>query len=486
MGYHAWPDTDVLRHFTGTAWGVATAGCLAAPALDTSESTADPLGHLQPSRRAARWADDMRTLGAATSTHRVLMGWQHLQPDGPGHWDRAALDRCDRRLDAMLDAGLRPALTLVHLDVPQWVDAVGGWLCRDSVGWFAEYAAEMGRRFGDRADRLVTFTDLTVCAVTDHVAGMCPPFRGQGLAGLPAVHHVLLAHGLGMQALRASGTPALIGAGLPLLGAYAAGDDPWDRIALERFEQWTARFMLDPLLLGTHLVTEDGSCPVADTGCVREGDMRAIAAAQDVLGLSWHAPSRVAAPENVLGRLPATDAFRALNEVNRLLAGLGFAVLPFDEVPTTRRSWPIIPEGLADALESVHMIYGDRLPPLWITDAGLGDDLDVPGPPDEIAARRRALLRARLGWVSRIAADRVDIRGYEYWSVLDNVEWVMRYVRLYGAAVPSPEIETLPQPAPPCDWVHTGAFAAPHPTEPARGVSLLDRQRGKRAAEGCG
>jgi beta-glucosidase len=437
----------------GVDWGVATSDSLAASTLG-AEASGGCSGHFH------EWADDIRHLvGAGVTTHRAVAGWPQLQPDGPGSWDAAALDRCDRAIDAMLARGLRPSVTLLHLALPPWVAAAGGWLARESAQYFADYAGVLGARLGDRVARWITSTDLAGPSLADHVAGMYPHSRGIGMAGLPSVHHLLLGHGLAVQALRASGATGEIGTTVTVTGAYPATGDPWDRLAVERLESWTLRMFLDPLLLGEHMVTEDGDTPVEATGCVRDGDMAVIATPQDILGLSWHNPLRVTAPENLPGLLPTLGCFRELNEVNRLLVRLGFALVPFDEVETTAYGWPLIPEALADSVAAVHDLYGELLPPLAVIDNGMGDlDLvDADGRTD--AARRRAVRGARLSWLARVAAAGVPLRSYEYWSVLDNADTKLRYAQLYAVAVP--DHETLPQPACPSDWTHSGAFGAP-------------------------
>ena len=441
-------DGSLHESFRGVDWGVATADTIAAPPPPPPEQG----GHFR------QWTEDIRQLvGAPVGAHRMVAGWPQLQPDGPGTWDRDALDRCDRALDSLIARGLRPGLTLLHRSLPPWLDADGGWLARDTAEHFAAYAVELGRRFGDRVERWIASTDLAGPTLADHVAGMYGPGRGIGRAGLPTVHHILLANGLAAQALGAAGASGRIGTTITLVGGYPATDDPFDRLALERLESWTNRLFLDPMLLGEHMVTEEDISPVEATGCVRPGDLDIIATAQDLLGLSWHTPFRVTAPENLPRVLPTTKCLSALNEVNRLLVGLGIAIVPFDDVETTAYGWPILPEGLADAVAGLHDLYGDLLPPLSIVDNGMGDlDLvDETGRSDD--CRRRVLLRARLSWLAGLIAAGVDVCGYEYWSVLDNLEAKFRYTRLYSMAVP--DHEPPPRPPMPCDWVHGRAFA---------------------------
>ncbi|MFC4503439.1 MULTISPECIES: family 1 glycosylhydrolase [Streptomyces] len=455
-------DGSLHESLRGVDWGVATADTLAAP----------PPHRLERGGHFRQWTDDIRqVVGVVPDTHRMVAGWPRLQPDGPGSWDRAALDRCDRALDAMLARGTRPGLTLVHQTLPPWLDDSGGWLARDTAEHFAAYAAELGRRFGDRVERWITSTDLASPTLADHVAGLYPPSRGIGRDGLRSVHHILLGNGLALQALRAAGASGRLGTTVTLVGGYAATDDPFDRLALERLESWTNRIFLDPMLLGTHMVTEDDVSPVEATGCVHPGDLETIATAQDVLGLSWHTPFRVTAPENLPRVLPARKCPGTLNEVNRLLAGLGFAIIPFDDVETTAYGWPILPEGLADAVAGLCDLYDELLPPLSVIDNGMGDlDLvDDTGHAD--GARRRSLLRARLTWLARLMDRGVDVCGYEYWSVLDNLEAKLRYTRLYAMAVP--DHEPPPRPEMPSDWVHGGAFAPAVAAPGPSGLTLV-------------
>ncbi|MEU1271846.1 family 1 glycosylhydrolase [Streptomyces sp. NPDC005799] len=460
-------DGFLHESLRGVDWGVATADTVAAPAPPAQERG----GHF------GQWTEDIRQLlGVAADTHRMVAGWPLLQPDGPGSWDRRALDRCERALDALLAQGKRPALTLVDRTLPPWLDGAGGWLARDTAEHFAAYAAELGRRLGDRVERWITSTDLAGPTLADHVAGMYSPGRGAGRAGLPAVHHILLANGLATRALRAAGAVGRIGTTVTLVGGYPATDDPYDRLALERLESWTNRIFLDPLLLGEHMVTEDDLAPVAATGCVRPGDLDVITTAQDLLAVSWHTPFRVTAPENLPRVLPSAKCRSALNEVNRLLVGLGFAIVPFDEVESTAYGWPIIPEGLADAVAGLCDLYGDLLPPLSVVDNGMGDLDLVDGTGNRDDTRRRALLRARLSWLAGLVDAGVEVCGYEYWSVLDNLEAKFRYTRLYAMAVPDHEV--APRPAMPSDWVRGGAFAAPPADGPRTGLALVTSAQG--------
>jgi beta-glucosidase len=461
-------------------WGLATGDAWAAPSTgsDRTVGGADRLPHYAPA--ALDWADDVTAVvGGRPDGRRATAGWRYLQPDGPDGWDRAALDRADRALDAALGAGLRPEVTPAHLELPGWLEERGGWACRETAARYAEFAAGLGRRFGDRVDRWVATPDLggIVC---DHVAGMRPPARGTGPAGAGALHHALLGAGLASRALRAAGVRGAVGAAAPLIGGYPATGDPFDRLAAERFESWTVRLCLDPVLLGRHMVPEDGGQQNPAARFARAGDLAAVAARPDFLSVHWHAPCWLAAPENLPRLLPASGGFGPLNEVDRLVARLGFALVPTDQTDPSSIGLPLMPEALADALARLGELYGTALPPVLVTDSGKGDHAAT-DPGSGAAVRRRRLLADRLFWLSGVAAGGVDVRGYSYWSVRDDAAWKLPYAQAYGwtagagAAAPPPGLWRA--------WTRSGAFAATagSPGEPRDGpggggtVALLPR-----------
>jgi beta-glucosidase len=218
-------------------------------------------------------------------------------------------------------------------------------------------------------------------------------------------------------------------------------------------------------LLGRHHA-HDGGVPLLERlGCVQPGDLEIIAQPLDVLALSWHESNRITVPENLPMLLPADRCFGPLNDVNRLLAPLGFVVAPFDDVETNRFGWPIIPEGLADALSSLQLRYDSALPALHIIDNGMGDLAMNEDACD--SDRYCTFLGRRIAWLGRAITDGLDVRGYEYWSVLDNWDWKANYARQYARSVSSSESEILPPL--PQDWTGPAAqFLLPAPPKPAK------------------
>ncbi|MFI5953193.1 family 1 glycosylhydrolase [Cryptosporangium sp. NPDC051539] len=439
---------------SSVAWGIATLRALAAPeALDPPTQVAD-------SAESARWAGDLHALtGASITTHRAVLGWNFLEPERPGHWDRAAVDRCLRGLDALRATGRDVRVTLHHQDLPRWATEAGGWLDRTTALRFADYAYAAAERFGDYVTDWVTSSDLAAPSVGEHVAGVYPTSTGLGARGLPSVHHVLLGHGSATRALREAGVRGGVGTTVILFSGYPATDDLADRVAVEQMEQWTNHLFLDPLLLGRHMTLGTGDSPVERTGCVRPGDLGIIATPQDALTLSWFNPILVAAPENLPMVLPAKDCFAPLNDVNRFVAPLGFAIAPFEGVSTTRYGRPVIPEALTDALATLYRVYGSALPRLNVVDNGMADPGD--GATDD---DRRDELDARLSWLANAVRCGVRLGSYEYWPVSDNLTSKFQYTLLYTRTATDEALP--PMPPIPRDWTRLGEFA-PHAADTA-------------------
>ncbi|MET7924357.1 family 1 glycosylhydrolase [Streptomyces sp. NPDC005349] len=449
----------------GVRWGTASNLPLADPGFSAIPCPLGPARSAADRSRADWRADVSALVGSAATDRRYVLGWRHLQPEAPGRWDRAALDRCDRHLDSLLALGVDPWLTLLDVDLPAWAERDGGWLNRRTAERFAAYAAEVGRRFGDRVQGWITSTELVAPSVADHVLGMLPNDHGCAGEGVRSVHHVLLGHGLAAQALRAAGVRGDVGTTSILISGYPALDDPWDRSAVEDLEFWSNRLMLEPLLTGRHLATEEGYCPVFETGAVREGDLAAIATPLDTLALAWNSPMRVTSPENLPRLLPPSGLFESLNDANRVMAQFGFALLPFDDLPTNGEGWPIMPEALADALAMLHDCYGSALPPLRVSDSGMG--LLQAGSDSVDPTPRRSALAAQLAWLADVVDSGVPLAAYEYWPLQDDHEWKYRYARRYTLPVDTDSL--TPPPPIPRDWARTGAFArhvAPTPDSP--------------------
>lgn len=382
-----------------------------------------------------RYPDDVALMaGLGVNAYRFSIAWPRIQPEGTGPANPAGIAFYDRLVDALLVRGIDPVATLYHWDLPQALQAgptglagvdsrPGGWANRDTAGRFADYADLMGAALGDRVRLWLTLNEPSVHTTYGHMWGMHAP--GCAFADpFPVVHHQLLGHGLAVAALRAR-TASPIAIANNYSPGWAVGPDgerdsatDADRAARDAYDAFHNRLYTEPLLLsrypdgldgfaGAHRLAEESA-----GGLVRPGDLAAIAAPLDALGVNYYNPAGIGA-QSWPGPFPYDM---------RLIAGF----------PTTYFGWPVVPDALRDLLVSLHERYGRRLPAVYVTESGCAYE-DVPGPDGSIEDTDRiAYLEAHVAAVRAAEGDGVPVRGYFAWSLLDNFEWAEGYTKRFG------------------------------------------------------
>ncbi|WP_406674203.1 GH1 family beta-glucosidase [Nonomuraea sp. N2-4H] len=355
-----------------------------------------------------RWREDVALMAdLGVNAYRFSIAWPRVLPQGAGRVNERGLGFYDRLVDGLLAAGVRPVPTLFHWDLPQALEDRGGWLNRDTAELFADYAAVVAGRLADRVPLWITLNEPFVHMAYGYAMGLHAPGHALLTGALPAAHHQLLAHGRAVAALRAAGARqvALTNNHTPV--RPASGDEA-DVRAAEAYDILHNRLFTDPVLMGAY---PDLSAYTTDLGFVRDGDLEAISAPIDALGVNYYNPTRIAAPTD--DALPFTDA-------------------GITGHPTTAFGWPVVPEGLHELLTGLRSRYGAALPPILITENGCSQP-DVPGDDGTIDdADRVAFLKEHIAALRRAMDDGVDVRGYFVWSLLDNFEWAEGYHQRFG------------------------------------------------------
>ncbi|GLW06052.1 beta-glucosidase [Microtetraspora sp. NBRC 13810] len=405
-------------------WGTATASYQiegAATADGKGPSIWDTFSH-QPGRikdgqtgdlacdHYHRWTEDVALLAdLGADSYRFSLSWPRIQPDGRGAVNRAGLDFYDRLVDALCECGIVPAATLFHWDLPQALEDEGGWLNRNTSGYFAEYAAKVADRLSDRVGLWITLNEPFVHMAYGYALGLHAPGRTLLIDALPAAHHQLLGHGLAVQALRAHG------AGQVLITnnctpVRPASDSPADLAAAGAYDTLHNRLFNDPVLTGSY--PDMSGLGVSSMPFVLDGDLDVIAAPLDGLGVNYYNPTLIAAAG------PA--------------AGLPFEAAELTGHPRTGFGWPVVPDGLRELLVSLKEGYGEKLPPIYVTENGCSYP-DVPGADGVVEDLDRIdYLDAHIQAVDAAMAQGVDVRGYYVWSLLDNFEWAEGFTQRFG------------------------------------------------------
>lgn len=347
-----------------------------------------------------RWEEDLDLLaGAGLDVYRFSTSWARVLPEGRGAPNAAGLDFYDRLVDGMAARGLRPALTLYHWELPSPLADLGGWRNRDIASWFADYAETVIARIGDRLWSVAPINEPWCVAWLSHFVGAHAPGHRDIRAAARAMHHVGLAHGHAVAALRAMGQPN-IGAVCNFEYADPADDSPAAQAAALRYDGIYNRWFLGAMFRGKYPADVlDGLGPHLPAGW--EDDLPAIAASVDWLGLNYYTRKRIAA---------APGPWPALTDVPGPL-------------PRTDMGWEIYPEGLGHFLRFAHGYAGDT--PLYVTENGMASAAE---PDDD----RIAYLDAHLAQVRAAAAEGVPVKGYFVWSLMDNYEWERGYDKRFG------------------------------------------------------
>ncbi|WP_169984624.1 GH1 family beta-glucosidase [Microbispora sp. H10836] len=317
-------------------------------------------------------------------------------------WPRLAdLSFYDRLVDALLDRGITPVATLYHWDLPQTLQDEGGWANRDTAYRFADYAAAVHKRLGDRVATWTTLNEPWVSAFVGYASGRHAPGVTDPAAAFAAAHHLMLAHGLGVQALRAGGAESV---SLTLNLTPILGDAEPARL----IDGLANRLFLDPVLRGEY--PADVLAHLERFTEVDLDDLPTIAQPIDVLGVNYYTVNRVVADPSSEGHpeYPGSEGI-AWEDPHG---------------PVTEMDWEINPAGLEDLLVRLSRDYPGT--PLMITENGaaLPDGVADPGRISYLDAHFRA---------ARSAMDRgADLRGYFVWSLLDNFEWARGYDKRFG------------------------------------------------------
>jgi beta-glucosidase len=343
----------------------------------------------------------MRRLGV--QAYRFSIAWPRVLPSGRGAVNEPGLAFYDQLIDTLLAAGIEPWLCLYHWDLPQALDDRGGWTVRDSVQWFADYAALVAQRYGDRVKYFATFNEPSIFTMFGYGLGGGTIDRKGGAPLLGAIHHVNLAHGAAVDAVRAYVTRGLIGCIHSVQPSLPS--TPADALAAQCCDAYWNKAFPDPQILGAYppLVSE------AVAPYMKDGDLALIKRRLDWFGLNHYSPVFIKA-----------EADRSF--------GFAFGEKPAS-MPVTPIGWPIMPEAFRDTLAMVAKRYSL---PVYVLENGFGDY----DRPDEngglIDNERIAYLRSYIGAMNDAATAGADIRGYFAWSLLDNFEWEQGYNVRFG------------------------------------------------------
>jgi beta-glucosidase len=353
-----------------------------------------------------RWREDVGLLGElGVNAYRFSIAWPRLFPTGRGPLERRGLDHYGRLIDALLERGIEPVVTLYHWDLPQAVQDEGGWRSRETAERFSEYAATCFDAYGDRVRWWLTINEPWIVGLLGYLHGLHAPGYKDDVRGEATVfHHLLLAHGYAVQEFPRHVPEGRIGIALSLSPHYPASDDEADRAAAWASDGYVNRWFLDPVLKGSY--PDDMRARYEEVlgplDFIRDNDVHGVPE-NDFLGVNYY----------------ARRVMRAADE-----RPYPWRVVVSDDVPKTEAGTEITPAAFTELLVRLRDDYGDL--PILVTENGavFGDPVH-----DE---RRVRFIYDHLAAVHDAIEQGVDVRGYCHWSLLDNFEWAEGYAQRFG------------------------------------------------------
>ena len=375
----------------------------------------------------------MKELGL--QTYRFSTSWSRVRPDG-GAVNEKGVDFYKRLVDELLANDIEPWLTLYHWDMPQALEEKGGWTSRDTVDRFLEYAGTMHDALGDRVHYWTTLNEPWCSSFLSYTAGVHAPGRMDIGDGMLAAHHLLLAHGKTVQELRTRDPKLDLGITLNLTVADPAdAQAPADLDAARRIDGQFNRWFLDPVFRGVYpddIIRDfhkvDSAAVTRWEQAVLPGDLAAISTPLDALGVNYYhgemvtgtAPEQEPAGGDAPTERQTRSPYPAADGIHWVERGLA----------RTSMGWEVQPEGLTRLLKRVSDEYAAGIP-LYVTENGAAYDDVREG--DRVADdERRTFLVEHVKAIADAVDAGVDVRGFFYWSLLDNYEWAWGYEKRFG------------------------------------------------------
>jgi beta-glucosidase len=350
--------------------------------------------------------DLIERLGA--KAYRFSIAWPRILPNGSGKPLSAGLAFYDRLVDGLLARDIQPFATLYHWDLPQALEDKGGWRNRDTPKAFADYAELMTQKLGDRLSAICTLNEPWCICYLSHLYGIHAPGLTDLKAAMHSVHHVNLAHGLAMQAIRSVNAKVPAGLVLNPQSILPGAATTRDEAAAERAFLFNNGAFYGPVYAGAYpqeLADALGDYLPRDW----QRDMADIHQPGDFTGVNYYTPEYVYdAPGQ---HWPHARAERRKHG------------------PKNDLGWDIVPEAFTHCIAELQKRY--TLPPIYITENGACDNTDITNGVihDHL---RLAYLESHIDQIAGMVEKGVDIRGYFLWSLLDNFEWAEGYSARFG------------------------------------------------------
>ena len=345
--------------------------------------------------------------------YRFSIAWTRILPEGKGNINQNGVDFYSKLIDELLKNEITPFLTLYHWDLPQSLQDLGGWSNRDITNIFSDYAQIITSKFGERCKYISTFNEPSVFTIHGYIDEYMAPGLRDKEKYLASIHHVNLAHGLALQAMRSTSSNIELGCVLNMNPVIAASKKSEDINAAKIYDMYWNRSFTNPIYLGKY--PKDLFMQLDKY--IKPNDMENIYQKNNYIGLNHYQHTRVKADKNHL--LGARGVFS--NE------------LPSDiknDKNLTTMGWEVVPDAYYDQIMELKNNY--KNPDIYLTENGCSYDDVIDSSGKIIDDKRIEYYQKYLAAVKKAMNEGAKIKGYFAWSFLDNFEWALGYEKRFG------------------------------------------------------
>ena len=351
----------------------------------------------------------LRELGV--DSYRFSISWSRIFP-AYGAYNPKGMQFYKDLIHELQENGIEPVATLYHWDLPMWAYERGGWLNRESVTWFKEYATRVFEELNDSVKSWITHNEPFCASILGYDLGIHAPGHKDLGEALIAAHHILLSHGVAVQAFKECGfRDSKIGITLNLTPSSPASNSREDMEAASRSDGLSNRWFLDPVFRSSYPedMKEAFGKIVGDFDFIRDGDLQTISARNDFLGVNYYTRSLVKFVQDGV---------------------LNYQEVAGDHKNTTAMGWEICPEALYDLVLRLRREYTQL--PIYITENGAAFD-DVLTSDNHVHDTQRIdYIKRHLSKIAEANMQGANVQGYFLWSLLDNFEWAYGYSKKFG------------------------------------------------------
>ncbi|RYZ54826.1 MAG: beta-glucosidase [Proteobacteria bacterium] len=360
-----------------------------------------------------QWESDTLLMKkAGLQIYNFSMSWSRVLPNGTGSLNDAGIDFYDRLVDGILEQGIDPFLTLNHWDLPLVMEDRGGWVKRDVIYHFSDYAQKIAAKLGDRVKNWITHHDPHAQSYHGYATGLHAPGEEKPRAAWIAAHHLLLSHHFAADAIRSERAGMQVGIALNVSPIVPASESDADHREAMRIDGRENRWYLDPLLKGEY-PDDIFRLAKADSGeqgidWIERGDLEKIKGSSDFIGVNYYS--------RTIARTSEKIKMKPSEYINKK--------------DITDTGTEVAPDMLRELLLDLNKQY--ELPAIYITENGAAYD-DAPNEFGRIQDGRRALFMSRHLEAIREAIEKgVKVEGYFARSFFDSFEWNLGYTKRYG------------------------------------------------------